>query len=78
VARYWVDAIKWTRNTDAEKYQRTDARIGYRFNWRGQKGDLAYTQQSVDGAHVEQRIAGTKPNQRTVDRRHWVSLRLDF
>ena len=78
VARYWVDAIKWTRNTEADKYQRTDARIGYRFNWRGQKGELAYTQQSVDGAHVEQRDAGRKPNQRTVDRRHWVSLRLDF
>lgn len=78
VARYWVDAIKWTRNTGADKYQRTDARIAYRFNWSGQKGELAYTQQSVNGAHIEQRMAGTSPNQRTVDRRHWVSLRLDF
>lgn len=78
LARYWVDAIKWTRNTNADKYQRTDARIGYRFNWGGQKGELAYVQQSVDGAHVEQRVAGSKPNPRVVDRRHWVSLRLDF
>lgn len=78
VARYWVDAIKWTRNTGAGKYQRTDARIGYRFNWGGHKGEFAYVQQSVDGAHVEQRDRDEEPKQRTVDRRHWVSLRLDF
>lgn len=78
IARYWVDAIKWTRNTDADKYHRTDVRLGYRFNLGEHKGELAYTQQSVNGEHVEQRSAGSKPNQRTVDRRHWVTLTLAF
>jgi iron complex outermembrane receptor protein len=78
LARYWVDGIKWTRNTSADKYHRTDARLAYGFSFGSQRGEIAYTAQSLNGAHVEQRKAGSKPNQRTVDRRHWVSLRLDF
>jgi len=78
VARYWVDAIKWTRNTSVDKYHRTDARLAYAFSFGGQRGEIAYTAQSLNGEHVEQRKAGSKPNQRTVDRRQWVSLRLDF
>jgi iron complex outermembrane recepter protein len=80
LARYWVDAVKWTRNTEVGKYHRTDARLGYPFNVGGQRGEIAYTVQSLNGAHVEQRDV-TDPreqSQRTVDRRHWVSLRLDF
>lgn len=76
--RYWVDAIKWTRNTDAEKYHRTDARLAYSFKFAGQRGELAYTAQSLEGSHAEQRKSGTKPNGRYVDRRHWLTLRLDF
>ncbi|MFV5215788.1 TonB-dependent receptor plug domain-containing protein [Azonexus caeni] len=78
VMRYWVDAIKWTRNTDAEKYQRTDARLAYNFKFAGQRGELAYTAQSLEGRHAEQRKSGTKPNGRYVDQRHWITLRLDF
>jgi len=78
LARYWVGEVKWTRNTSADKYHRTDARLAYSFSLAGQRGELAYTAQSLNGAHVEQRKAGSRPNQRTVDRRHWVSLRLDF
>lgn len=77
--KYWVDAIKWTRNTESEGYRRTDARLGYNFRFGGQKGELAYTVQSLDGSHAEQRKhSSRRPNGRFVDRRHWVSLRLDF
>jgi len=78
VMRYWVDAIKWTRNTDAEKYRRTDARLAYSFKIAGQRGELAYTAQSLEGKHAEQRVSGRKNNGRYVDHRHWVTLRLDF
>ncbi|MBC9072958.1 TonB-dependent receptor [Thauera sp. CAU 1555] len=72
VARYWVREMKWTRNTEVGKYNRTDLRIAHPFKLGPQRGELAYTVQSLDGAHHEQRL------QRRVDRRHWVSLRLDF
>lgn len=79
LARYWVGEVKWTRNTEVKKYRRTDARLAYPFRIAGQRGELAYTVQSLDGAHEEQRSAeADEPNQRTVDRRHWISLRLDF
>lgn len=79
LSRYWVGDIKWTRNTAVGKYHRTDARLAYPFSWAGQRGELAYTVQSLGGTHNEQRDAGSKdPSQRAVDRRHWVSLRLDF
>lgn len=75
VAHYRVAAIKWTRNTDVDKYHRTDARLGYAFSLAGQRGEVAYTVQSLDGSHYEQRM-GQKG--RLVDRRQWLSLRLDF
>jgi iron complex outermembrane receptor protein len=75
VAHYRVAAIKWTRNTDVDKYHRTDARLAYPFSLAGQRGEIAYTAQSLDGSHYEQRM-GQKG--RLVDRRQWVSLRLDF
>lgn len=81
VMRYWVNAIKWTRGTDVDKYNRTDARLAYPFSFAGQRGEIAYTQQSIDGRHAEQRAAGDARDllkARWVDRRHWVSLRLDF
>ncbi|WP_306603075.1 TonB-dependent siderophore receptor [Azonexus sp.] len=78
LSRYWVDAMKWTRNTNVGKYKRTDARLAYPFSLAGQRGEVAYTVQSLNGAHNEQRGAGSEPTQRTVDRRHWLTLRLDL
>ena len=75
VAHYRVANIKWTRNTDVDKYHRTDARLGYPFVVGGQRGEIAYTVQSLDGAHYEQRMG---QRGRLVDRRQWISLRLDF
>ena len=77
LARYWVDPMKWTRNTSVGKYVRTDARLGYPFRHGGQGGELAYTVQSLDGGHGEFKSDGD-PADRVVGRRHWVSLRLDF
>lgn len=75
IAHFRVAAIKWTRNTDVDKYHRTDARLGYAFSLAGHRGEIAYTVQSLDGSHYEQRM-GQKG--RLVDRRQWLSLRLDF
>jgi iron complex outermembrane receptor protein len=78
VAHYRVGAMKWTRNTEVDKYYRTDARLGYPFRIGGQRGEIAYTVQSLDGDHIEQRKGRSEPTQRVVDRRHWISLRFDF
>ena len=78
LTRYWVDAMKWTRNTDVGKYHRTDVRLAYRFTVARQRGEIAYTVQSLGGDHDEQRGAGSEPTRRTVGRRQWLSLRLDF
>ena len=72
IMHYRVGAMKWTRNTDVGRYHRTDLRLAYPFTIGPQQGEIAYTVQSLNGAHQEQR------RQRVVDRRHWVSLRLDF
>lgn len=72
VVRYWVTDIQWTRNTLAKRYNRTDARIAYTFRSGAQRGELAYTIQSLNGRHAEERM------QRIVERRHWVTLGLDF
>lgn len=72
IARYWVGETKWTRNTEVRTYNRTDLRIAYPFKFGLQRGELAYTWQSLGGAHAEER------DERVVDRRHWVSLRVDF
>lgn len=72
IMHYRVGRMKWTRNTDVDGYDRTDLRVAYPFIVGTQRGEIAYTVQSLDGAHHEQRM------QRVVDRRHWVSLRMDF
>lgn len=72
LAWYRVGAIKWTRNTQAPGYDRVDARLAYPFRLGAQRGELAYTVQSLGGAHFEQR------EQRVVDRRHWISLRVEY
>lgn len=77
LARYWVDPMKWTRNTSVGSYIRTDARLGYPFRHAGQGGEVAYTVQSLDGGHGEFKSDGNRAD-RVVGRRHWVSLRLDF
>lgn len=77
VARYWADPAKWTRNTEVGGYIRTDARIAYPFQFGPQRGELAYTVQSLDGDHGEFKADGDEAD-RVVGRRHWVSLRLDF
>ena len=79
LAHYRSGAMKWTRNTDVGKYHRTDVRLAYPFRIGGQPGELAYTVQSLEGAHVEQRMDEVdEPKARVVDRRQWVTLRLDF
>lgn len=77
VAGYWMDAMKWTRNTAVDFYRRFDLRLGYPFNIGGQRGEVAYTAQSANGAHGEFRSDGSLDD-RVVDTRQWVSLRLDF
>ncbi|PKO59522.1 MAG: hypothetical protein CVU25_01940 [Betaproteobacteria bacterium HGW-Betaproteobacteria-19] len=77
VAGYWMEYMKWTQNTSVDFYRRFDLRLGYPFDIGGQKGEIAYTAQSFNGAHGEFKSDGS-PADRVVDRRHWVSLRLDF
>jgi iron complex outermembrane receptor protein len=77
VVGYWVDRMKWTRNSEVNGYTRFDARMAYPFHVAGQRGEIAYTVQSLNGAHGEFKANGT-PADRVVDRRQWVSLRLDF
>lgn len=72
VVHYWIGAIKWSRNTVTERYERTDLRLAKALRLDTLRGELAYTVQSLNGAHSEERM------QRVVDRRHWVSLRVDF
>ncbi|KXB31576.1 TonB-dependent receptor [Dechloromonas denitrificans] len=74
---YWLDKMKWTRNTWAEKYTRVDTRLGYPFRLAGWSGEVAYTVQSLNGAHGEFKAYGN-PADRIVENRHWLSLRLDF
>jgi iron complex outermembrane recepter protein len=83
LAGYWLGNHRWSQNTAVPSYQRLDGRLGYPFNWAGQRGELAYTVQSLDGDHAEYK--GPNGNDleaglaaRVVQRRHWVSLRLDF
>lgn len=74
---YWLDRMKWTRNTEVNGYRRFDGRLGYPFRWAGFGGEIAYTVQSINGAHGEFKSYGN-PADRVVDRRQWISLRLDF
>ena len=77
VAAYWQSKMKWSVNTWAQGYQRFDTRLAYPFRVSGVGGELAWTVQSVDGAHYEYKGDNDPPG-RVVERRQWVSLRLDF
>ena len=77
VASYWQDKMKWSINTWAEKYHRVDARLAYPFRWDSRSGEIAYVGQSLNGAHFEYK-AYNDPADRIVERRQWISLRLDF
>ncbi|MDP3639087.1 MAG: TonB-dependent receptor, partial [Azonexus sp.] len=77
-AAYWQDKMKWSLNTWADKYRRFDARLGYRFRWGAQRGEIAYVAQSLNGAHAEYKAYPTDQASRVVDHRQWLSLRLDF
>lgn len=77
-AGYWQDKMKWSVNTWADKYRRFDARLGYRFRWGAQRGEIAYVAQSLNGAHAEYKAYPSDLASRVIDRRQWLSLRLDF
>lgn len=77
-AAYWQDKMKWSLNTWADRYRRFDARLGYRFRWGAQRGEIAYVAQSLNGAHAEYKAYPTDQASRVVDHRQWLSLRLDF
>ena len=83
LAGYWQDKMKWSSNSWSAKYRRFDARLAYPFRLAGIGGELAYVVQSLNGAHGEYKTydgSGTDPDGtgRIVDRRQWLSLRLDF
>jgi len=79
---YAQQAMQWSSNTVSLKYRRVDTRLGYPFRVGALGGELALTIQSLNGAHNEYKWPRTDdPNQldgRIVERRQWVSLRLDF
>jgi iron complex outermembrane receptor protein len=77
-ANYWQEAMKWSTNTSVGKYQRLDARIGYPFRFGAIGGEVALTAQTLDGSHMEYKGDGSHNEGRLVERRQWVSLRLDY
>lgn len=77
-AAYWQDAMKWSSSTTSEKYQRVDAKLAYPFRAGGMGGEIALVAQSLDGSHTEYKKLTAKPDARIVERRQWVTLRLDF
>jgi len=76
-ASYWLDKMRWTRNTEVAPYRRLDVRLGYPFRWGGIGGEIAYTVQSLNSPHGEYKSNG-KPADRVVDHRSWLTLRLDL
>lgn len=80
LAGYWVGNSKWSRNTYTVGYQRYDARLGWPFKMAGQKGELAYTMQSISSHAEYQGFVYDVGDlySRIVERRQWISLRLDF
>lgn len=76
-AGYWQSNMKWSINTEALKYHRVDTRLAYPFRWAGRSGELAWIVQSANGAHFEYK-AYNVPADRIIERRQWLSLRLDF
>lgn len=84
LAGYWLGSSRWSQNTEVPAYRRLDARLGWPFNLGGQRGEVALTVQSLDGSHIEYKGWNGSPGDasfyaaRVVERRSWVSLRLDF
>lgn len=83
LAGYWQDKMKWSQNSWSAKYRRFDARLAYPFRLGSVGGELAYVVQSLNGAHGEYKTfdgSGTDPDGtgRIVDRRQWLTLRLDY
>jgi iron complex outermembrane receptor protein len=77
LAGYWVGPMQWTRNSSVDFYRRFDARLGYPFNVGGQRGEIAYTAQSINGDHGEFKASG-QPSDRVVELRHWLTLRVEL
>jgi iron complex outermembrane receptor protein len=80
---YAQQSMQWSSNTVSLKYHRVDTRLGYPFRVGAIGGELAMTVQSLNGAHNEYKWPqasdpNPNPDGRVVDRRQWVSLRLDF
>lgn len=76
---FWQQGMKWSTNTTALKYHRVDARLAYPFRAGPLGGEVAFTVQSLNGSHNEYKWpTGGNPDGRTVDRRQWLSLRLDY
>ncbi|WP_295005964.1 TonB-dependent receptor [uncultured Dechloromonas sp.] len=83
LAGYWQDKMKWSSNSWSAKYRRFDGRLAYPFRMGGVNAEIAYVVQSINGAHGEYKTydgSGRDPDGtgRIVDRRQWISLRLDF
>lgn len=78
IAGYWQEMMKWTTNTTSFNYHRFDARLGYPFRFNGLRGELALTVQSLNGTHSEYKSSINNPDGRLVERRQWLSLRLDY
>lgn len=83
LAGYWQDKMKWSANSWSPKYRRFDSRLAYPFRVGGINAEVAYVVQSLNGAHGEYKAydgTGNDPDGtgRIVDRRQWISLRLDF
>lgn len=76
-AGYWQSKMKWSINTTAKAYHRVDAKLAYPFRVSGVGGELAWIVQSLNGAHFEYK-GFDDPAARVVERRQWLSLRLDF
>jgi iron complex outermembrane receptor protein len=74
---YWLDRMKWTRNSEVNGYSRVDVRLGYPFKFAGKGGEVAYTIQSLNGDHGEFKSYG-QLSDRVVERRDWLSLRIDL
>jgi iron complex outermembrane receptor protein len=80
---YTQQAMQWSSHTVSRKYHRLDTRLGYPFRVGAIGGELALTVQSLNGDHNEYKWpqpsdSNPNPDGRIVERRQWVSLRLDF
>lgn len=82
LAGYWQDKMKWSSQSWSAKYHRFDARLAYPFRIGNLGGEVALTVQSLNGKHGEYKTAefstNGKPDDRVIERRQWISLRLDY